>query len=83
MIAPAPPPAPLDEVVPDELGLGLVRGPLGFNVEGATTVPVELTNMGGFKPVTKPEADFADFTGPVRPMLLKRNVPCTADAEGI
>ncbi len=43
---------------------GTVKGPLAPEVGGVTTAPVvELTKIGGFKPVTKPEADFADLTG--------------------
>jgi hypothetical protein len=86
--APAAPPEPLNEGVlpvpglPLELGLGRVRGPLELDVGGATTVPEEFTKIAGFKPLTKPENDFADLIGPVSPKLLRKNLPCAADALG-
>lgn len=96
VIAPTPPPMPVDVGVPDEasdlpvlvfpveLVVGRVNGPLVPEAGGVTTVPVvELTKIGGFNPVTKPEVAFADFVGPVRPMLFNKNLPCAADAVGM
>jgi hypothetical protein len=71
VIAPAPPPIPPKEGVLEEvfvfpvalppLALGVVatRGPWVEEDEGVTIAPLELRKIGGFNPVTKPEADFA------------------------
>lgn len=84
MIAPTPPPEPEDAmpeevpvlpvpVFPLELVVGRVNGPLVVAACGVTTAPViELTKIGGFKPVTKPVVAFPDFTGPVSPILPSR-----------
>ncbi len=85
VIASTPPPEPEDvlpEVVPVlpvpvfplELVVGKVSGPFVVVAWGVTTAPViELTKIGGFKPVTKPDVAFPDLTGPVSPILLSRN----------
>jgi hypothetical protein len=64
-------PLPVLPVDPVE---GNVSGPLVLVADGVTMEPVfELTKIGGFRPVTKPELTLADFVGPVRPMLLSKN----------
>lgn len=68
---------PVDEVI------GAVRAPLGLAVAGVTIAPVELTKIGGLRPVVKAELDFPDLTGPVKPILLNESAPGAADALGI
>ncbi len=76
-------PGLLVPVLPVVEVIGAVSAPFGLEVGGATIAPVELTKIGGFSPVEKPENLFPALTGPVNPMLLNESVPCAADALGI